>query len=317
MGAYVLRRVAALIPVLLGISVVAFMLLQLVPGDPALALLGPMARPENLAELREALGLNEPIVVQYLRWLGRVLQGDLGTSIQLRTPVLPLLLERFANTLILTVAATIISTLIGVAAGVISATRQFSLFDRVSMILALFGNSMPAFWLGLMAILIFSLRLGWFPASGMWPITGQRNLLSLLHHLTLPAVTLGIAAAAVTARITRSSMLEVIRQDYVRTARAKGLRERSVVLGHALQNALLPVLTVVGVQFGFLLGGAVLTETVFSWPGIGLALYNAISMRDFPVVQGGVLLVATAFVLVNLAVDLLYAFIDPRIHYGD
>lgn len=317
MGAYVLRRIVALIPVLIGISLVAFLLLQLVPGDPALALLGPMARPENLAELREALGLNEPIVVQYLRWLGRVLQGDLGTSIQLRTPVLPLLLERFANTLILTVAATIIATLIGVAAGMISATRQFSLFDRVSMILALFGNSMPAFWLGLMAILIFSLHLGWFPASGMWPITGERNLLTLLHHLTLPAVTLGIAAAAVTARITRSSMLEVIRQDYVRTARAKGLRERTVVLGHALQNALLPVLTVVGVQFGFLLGGAVLTETVFSWPGIGLALYNAISMRDFPVVQGGVLLVATAFVLVNLVVDLLYAVIDPRIHYGD
>ncbi len=317
MGAYVLRRIAALIPVLLGISLVAFLLLQLVPGDPALALLGPMARPENLAELRDALGLNEPIVVQYLRWLGRVLQGDLGTSIQLRTPVLPLLLERFTNTLILTVAATIIATLIGVAAGVISATRQFSLFDRVSMILALFGNSMPAFWLGLMAILIFSLHLGWFPAAGMWPITGERNLLTLLHHLTLPALTLGIAAAAVTARITRSSMLDVIRQDYVRTARAKGLRERTVVLGHALQNALLPVLTVVGVQFGFLLGGAVLTETVFSWPGIGLALYNAISMRDFPVVQGGVLLVATAFVLVNLVVDLLYAVIDPRIHYGD
>lgn len=317
MGAYVLRRIAALIPVLLGISLVAFLLLQLVPGDPALALLGPMARPENLAELRNALGLNEPIVVQYLRWLGRVLQGDLGTSIQLRTPVLPLLLERFANTLILTVAATIIATLIGVAAGVLSATRQFSLFDRVSMILALFGNSMPAFWLGLMAILIFSLHLGWFPASGMWPITGERNLLTLLHHLTLPAFTLGIAAAAVTARITRSSMLDVIRQDYVRTARARGLRERTVVLGHALQNALLPVLTVVGVQFGFLLGGTVLTETVFSWPGIGLALYNAISMRDFPVVQGGVLLVATAFVLVNLTVDLLYAVIDPRIHYGD
>ncbi|NWF78572.1 MAG: ABC transporter permease [Chloroflexi bacterium] len=231
--------------------------------------------------------------------------------------MLPLLLERFTNTLILTVAATIIATLIGVAAGVISATRQFSLFDRVSMILALFGNSMPAFWLGLMAILIFSLHLGWFPAAGMWSITGERNLLTLLHHLTMPALTLGIAAAAVTARITRSSMLDVIRQDYVRTARAKGLRERTVVLGHALQNALLPVLTVVGVQFGFLLGGAVLTETVFSWPGIGLALYNAISMRDFPVVQGGVLLVATAFVLVNLVVDLLYAVIDPRIHYGD
>jgi ABC-type dipeptide/oligopeptide/nickel transport system permease component len=314
---FIVRRLIALIPVLIGISFIAFFLLQLVPGDPALALLGPMARPEDLAALRTALGLDQPILVQYLRWMGRVLQGDLGVSIQLRSPVLPILIERFGNTLILTVAAVLISTVIGVAAGVISATRQFSFFDRASMIFALFGNSMPAFWLGLMAILIFSLNLGWFPAAGMWPITGPRTIWTLLHHLTLPAVTLGIAAAAVTARITRSSMLEVIRQDYVRTARAKGLQERTVVLGHALKNALLPVLTVVGVQFGFLLGGAVLTETVFSWPGIGLALYNAISVRDFPMVQGGVLLVATAFVLVNLGVDLLYALIDPRIEYSE
>lgn len=316
MTTYIIKRLLALVLVLLGISIVVFFLLQMVPGDPALALLGPMATQENLANLRAALGLDQPLIVQYLRWLGKILQGDFGTSIQQRTAVLPLLIERFGNTLILTVTAVIISTLIGIPAGVISATRQYSIFDRLSMLLALFGNSMPAFWLGLMSILVFALRLGWFPAAGMWPIVGDRTVWTLLHHLTLPAVTLGISTAAVTARITRSSMLEVIRQDYVRTAHAKGLKRSVVTRRHALKNALLPVLTVIAVQFGFLLGGAVITETVFSWPGLGLALYSAISVRDFPVVQGGVLIVASAFVLINLVVDLLYAWIDPRIHYA-
>lgn len=316
MATYVLRRLAGLIPVLLGISLVVFLLMQLIPGDVAQSMLGLTARPEDLANLREALGLNEPIYVQYIRWLGLVLQGDLGISLQQRTEVLPFVLERFQNTLLLTTAATVISLLIGIPAGIVSATRQYSLFDRISMLLALFGNSMPAFWLGLMAILVFSLNLGWFPTGGMWPVVGERGLGTLLRHLFLPAVTLGAASAAITARITRSSMLEVIRQDYVRTARAKGLTERSVLSGHALKNALLPILTVVSFQFGFLLGGAVLTETVFSWPGVGLALYNAISFRDYPLVQGGVLMVAVAFVLVNLVTDLLYAFVDPRIKYS-
>jgi peptide/nickel transport system permease protein len=315
MGVYILRRIMALIPVLLGISLIVFLMLKLVPGDPAQALLGLMASKEDLEALRTALGLHDPLPVQYFRWLSRILQGDFGLSIQQHAPVLPILLDRYVNTIILTVAAVLIATVMGVLAGVISAIRQYSIFDRISMLLALFGNSMPAFWLGLMAILVFSLGLRWFPASGMWPITGPRTPLTLLHHLAMPALTLGISAAAVTARITRSSMLEVIRQDYVRTAYAKGLRERVVIWRHALKNALLPVLTVVGVQFGFLLGGAVLTETVFSWPGIGLALYNAISVRDLPMVQGGVLIVATSFVLVNLAVDLMYAWVDPRIKY--
>jgi peptide/nickel transport system permease protein len=313
---YVIRRLFGLIPVLLGITVVVFALMQLIPGDVAQAMLGLMARPEDVANLREALGLNEPIYVQYVKWLGRVLQGDLGVSLQQRTEVLPFVLERFKNTLILTVAATIISLVIGLPAGIISATKQYSVFDRISMLIALFGNSMPAFWLGLMAILIFSLRLGWFPTGGMWPVVGDHTLPVLLKHLALPAITLGAASAAITARITRSSMLEVIRQDYVRTARAKGLGERAVLTRHTLKNALLPILTVVSFQFGFLLGGAVLTETVFSWPGIGLALYNAISFRDYPIVQGGVLVVAVAFVLVNLVTDLLYALIDPRIRYS-
>ena len=280
MATYVLRRLVGLIPVLFGISLVVFLLMQLIPGDVAQAMLGLTARPEDVANLREALGLNEPIYVQYARWLSQVLHGDLGISLQQRTEVLPFVIERFQNTLLLTAAATLISLLIGIPAGVVSATKQYSLFDRVSMLLALFGNSMPAFWLGLMAILIFSLGLGWFPTGGMWPVVGDHGLGTLLKHLFLPAVTLGAASAAITARITRSSMLEVIRQDYVRTARAKGLTEGRVLSGHALKNALLPILTVISFQFGFLLGGAVLTETVFSWPGVGLALYNAISFRD-------------------------------------
>ncbi|MCC6942972.1 MAG: ABC transporter permease [Thermomicrobiales bacterium] len=316
MGAYVIRRLVGLIPVLLGITLVVFFLMQLLPGDVAQAMLGLTARPEDVERLRQALGLNEPIYIQYLKWLSHVLRGDFGISLQQRTEVLPFILERFKNTLILTVAATIISLLIGLPTGIISATRQYSIFDRVSMIIALFGNSMPAFWLGLMSILIFSLRLGWFPTGGMYPVVGDETFAELIRHLVLPAVTLGAASAAITARITRSSMLEIIRQDYVRTARAKGLNERAVLTGHTLKNALLPILTVISFQFGFLLGGAVLTETVFSWPGIGLALYNAISFRDYPIVQGGVLVVAVSFVIVNLITDLLYSLIDPRIRYS-
>lgn len=316
MGAYVLRRLLGLIPVLLGITLVVFILMQMIPGDVAQAMLGLMARPEDVARLREELGLNQPIYVQYFKWLGNVVRGDFGISLQQRTEVLPFVLERFKNTLILTIAATIISLLIGIPTGILSATRQYSVFDRASMLIALFGNSMPAFWLGLMSILIFSLRLGWFPTGGMYPVVGDETFGELLRHMFLPAVTLGAASAAITARITRSSMLEVIRQDYVRTARAKGLGERAVLTRHTLKNALLPILTVVSFQFGFLLGGAVLTETVFNWPGIGLALYNAISFRDYPIVQGGVLVVAVAFVIVNLITDLLYSLIDPRIRYS-
>lgn len=316
MTTFALRRLLGLIPVLLGISVVVFVLMQLIPGDVAQAMLGLTARPQDVANLREALGLNEPLYVQYVKWLGRVIQGDLGISLQQRTAVLPFLLERFQNTLLLTVASTIISLVIGLPAGIVSATRQYSVFDRVSMLIALFGNSMPAFWLGLMSILVFSLKLGWLPTGGMWPMVGDHNVFVLMKHLAMPAITLGAASAAITARITRSSMLEVIRQDYVRTARAKGLNERAVLTRHTLKNALLPILTVVSFQFGFLLGGAVLTETVFNWPGVGLALYNAISFRDYPMVQGGVLVVACAFVLVNLLTDLLYALIDPRIKYS-
>jgi ABC-type dipeptide/oligopeptide/nickel transport system permease component len=315
-GPYIANRIVLILPVLLGISAVVFVMLKLVPGDPAIALLGPQAEPKEIEMLRKAWGLDQPIPRQYLTWLGRALRGDLGQSLEQRAPVSTLVLGRFRNTAILTVASVLISCSVGLTAGVVSATKPYSIFDRLSMVLALFGNSMPAFWLGLVLILAFSLGLGWFPVSGMQSVRGEGGTLDLLHHLILPAITLGGATTAVVARLTRSSMLEVIRQDYVRTARAKGLDESRVVLAHALRGALLPVVTVVGLQVGLLLGGAILTETVFSWPGVGLQLYRAISTRDIPLIQGSVLLIAVTFVFINLLVDVLYAWLDPRIRYS-
>lgn len=316
MGRYVANRIALALPVLLGISIIVFLMLKLVPGDPATILLGPQAEPRDIDLLRRAWGLDQPIHRQYVTWLGHVLRGDLGLSLEQRIPVASLVLSRFKNTAILTFASVLISCAVGLTAGVVSATKPRSLFDRLTMVLALFGNSMPAFWLGLVLILAFSLGLGWFPVSGMQSVREEGGLLDLVHHLILPAITLGGATTAIVARLTRSSMLEVIQQDYVRTARAKGLFERRVVLGHALRNALLPVVTVVGLQVGFLLGGAVLTETVFSWPGVGLQVFRAISTRDIPLIQGSVLLIAVSFVFINLLVDVLYAYFDPRIRYS-
>jgi peptide/nickel transport system permease protein len=315
-GRYITNRIALVLPVLLGISAVVFVMLKLVPGDPAIALLGPQAEPQEIEMLRKDWGLDQPIPRQYLNWFSHAMRGDLGQSLEQRAPVSTLVLSRFRNTAILTFASVLISCAVGLTAGAVSATKPYSIFDRVSMVLALFGNSMPAFWLGLVLILAFSLGLGWFPVSGMQSIRGEGGVFDLLHHLILPAITLGGATTAIVARLTRSSMLEVIRQDYVRTARAKGLDEPRVVLAHALRNALLPVVTVVGLQVGLLLGGAVLTETVFSWPGVGLQLYRAISTRDFPLIQGSVLLIAVTFVFINLLVDVLYAWLDPRIRYS-
>lgn len=316
MGRYFANRIALALPVLLGISLVVFLMLKLVPGDPAIALLGPQAEPRDIQMLRQAWGLDRPIHQQYMTWLGHVLRGDLGLSLEQRLPVSILVLSRFKNTAILTFASIVVSCAVGLTAGVASATRPRSVIDRLTMLLALFANSMPAFWLGLVLILAFSLGLGWFPVTGMQSIREEGGFLDLLHHLVLPAVTLGGATTAIVARLTRSSLLEVIRLDYVRTARAKGLFEPRVVLRHALRNALLPVVTVVGLQVGFLLGGAVLTETVFSWPGVGLQLYRAISTRDIPLIQGSVLLIAVTFVFINLLVDVLYAYLDPRIRYS-
>ncbi|OGB94841.1 MAG: peptide ABC transporter permease [candidate division NC10 bacterium RIFCSPLOWO2_02_FULL_66_22] len=305
MLSYILRRILMLVPVLFGVTLVSFSLLHLVPGDPAELLAGLEATREDVDRIRTEYGLDQPLVVQYLRFVGDAVRGDLGISIQSRHPVLTLLLQRLAFTLQLSMVSILVASAIGLVAGIISATRQYSFFDTFSMLGALFGISMPIFWLGLLLILVFAVRLHWLPSGG----TGT------LRHLILPAIALGSASAAVIARMTRASMLEVARQDYIRTARATGYRESVVVFRHALKNAMIPVLTVFGLEFGYMLGGAVLTETVFSLPGIGRLLVEGIFARDYPVVQGAMIAVATTFVLVNLLTDVAYAFFDPRIRY--
>jgi peptide/nickel transport system permease protein len=312
---YVVRRLALLVPVLLGVSVIIFMVLHLSPGDPAEIMLGSQATQADLDRLRAELGLTEPLYVQYVHWLGLVARGDLGRSIWMKRPVLGEVLGRFKATLILTGAALVLSTAVGLALGIASAVRPNSPLDRLSAVASLFGASMPVFWLGIVLMVIFALWLGWLPASGMFAPYGGGDLRDLLVHLALPAVTLAAASVTIIARLTRSTMLETLGQDYIRTARAKGVVERAVVLRHGLKNALIPIVTVVGVQAGYLLGGAVLTETVFAWPGVGTLMVQGILARDFPLVQGCVLVVALSFVLINLIVDLLYAWLDPRIRY--
>jgi peptide/nickel transport system permease protein len=328
---FIIRRILAVIPTILGITIIIFMMLAITPGDPAELLLGERATKESLEAMREYLGLQKPLYVQYGMFLKRVAKFDLGETIWTRQKVYIEIMERFPATIELTVAAMIISTFLGILLGMISATKQYSWFDYTSMLGSLFGVSMPVFWLGLMLMLIFSLNLGWFPMSGrlgvdidLTIITNfyvldsilTRNWTALkdtLMHLALPAIALSTIPLAIVARMTRSSMLEVLRQDYIKTARAKGLSEVKVVLKHALRNGLIPVVTVVGLQFGILLGGAILTETVFAWPGVGKWLYDGVVKRDYMVIQGGTLLVATIFVIINLIVDVLYAVINPRI----
>jgi peptide/nickel transport system permease protein len=312
---YVVRRLLLLVPVLLGVSVIIFMVLHLAPGDPAEIMLGSQATQADLERLRAELGLTEPLYVQYVHWLGLVARGDLGRSIWMKRPVLAEVLGRFKATLVLTGAALVLSTLGGLALGIASAVRPNSLLDRLSAVASLFGASMPVFWLGIVLMVIFALWLGWLPASGMFAPYGGGHLTDLLAHLALPAFTLAAASVTIIARLTRSTMLETLGQDYIRTARAKGVVERVVVLRHGLKNALIPIVTVVGVQAGYLLGGAVLTETVFAWPGVGTLMVQGILARDFPLVQGCVLVVALSFVVINLIVDLLYAWLDPRIRY--
>jgi len=312
---YLARRLLLLVPALAGVSVIIFMVLHLSPGDPVEIMLGSQATQEDRARLRADLGLDQPLHVQYVRWLGHVARGDLGRSLWMKRPVLAEVLGRFQATLILTGTALGLSTVAGLALGVASATRPNSLLDRVSAMASLFGASMPSFWLGIVLMVVFALWLGWLPASGMYAPYGGGGLGDLLSHLLLPAVTLAAASVTIIARLTRATMLEALGQDYIRTARAKGVVERAVVLRHGLRNALIPIVTVIGVQAGYLLGGAVLTETVFAWPGVGTLMVQGILARDFPLVQGCVLVVALSFVLINLAVDLLYAWFDPRIRY--
>jgi peptide/nickel transport system permease protein len=313
MKAYVVRRVLQVIPVLFGVSLLAFLMMALIPGDPARAILGSYATPENVATLERQLNLDRPMPVQYVTWLGNILTGDFGRSYSLNRPVLDEILDRFAATMLLAGAAFILMLLLGLSAGIIAAVKQYRWQDRAATVAALVGLSMPSFWLAMILISIFSVRLGWFPASGMRPAFGDPSLLDLLRHLALPASALALVASGVVARLTRSAMLEVLRQDYVRTATAKGLRPRVVVMRHAFRNALVAIVPVIGVQIGFLLGGAVYIETVFSWPGIGRMLVTAISTRDVLLVQGGVVVVAFTYVLINLTADLVQASLDPRI----
>lgn len=305
MWAYIAKRLLLAIPVILGVAFVVFAMVRIVPGDPAQIIAGEAATQEFVEAVRKDLGLDRPLLEQFVSFVGNLLRGDFGRSVRSRAPVVIEVRARLPNTISLTLAGMLVAITVGVTAGVVSAVRPYSLVDTSVMLVALAGLSMPVFWSGLMLILVFAVWLGWLPAVG----TGTPA------HLILPAVTLGMATAAIIARMTRSSMLEVLRSDYIRTARAKGLAEPSVVSRHAFRNALIPVITVVGLQMGTLLSGAVLTESVFAWPGIGRLLVEGILTRDYPIVQAAVLVVALAFVLVNLFVDVLYAIVDPRIHY--
>ncbi|WP_312442688.1 ABC transporter permease [Lacrimispora sp.] len=305
---YIIKRLLMLIPVIIGVTFIVFFILNLSPGDPAAIILGDQASAEALAMKREELGLNDPLLIRYGRYLVKMLHGDLGTSYKNSLSVWDQVISRFPNTAMLAVAAILVALAIGIPVGIISAKNQYSALDNISMVTALIGVSMPSFWMGLLLVIVFALNLGWLPSQGM----GQ-GLVSLLKSLVLPAVTLGTSAAATITRMTRSSMLEVIRQDYIDTARAKGVSEKIITYRHMLKNAMIPIITAVGLQFGTLLGGAMLTETVFSWPGLGRLMVEAIKSKDIPLVLGSVIFLAVMFTVVNLAVDIVYAFVDPRI----
>lgn len=316
MWRYIVQRIVALVPVVFIVSVAAFVFIHLLPGDPVVALIGPEAgnaSPEVIAARRHDLGLDRPLHVQYFDWLSNALHGDLGQSAVTKQEVSQALADRFPVTLHLAVASFLVAVLIALPTGIISASKRNSVLDRVMTILALTGIAMPSFWLGILLILLFAVQLQWLPPSGFVSIT--TDPLECLRHLLLPAISLGAVQAAVIMRQVRSSMLEVLREDYVRTARAKGLNERSVTITHALRNAMLPVVTIIGIQVSALLGGSVITETVFAMPGMGRYAVDAIFIRDYPVVQGVVLVTALVVVTANLITDLSYAVLDPRITY--
>lgn len=322
MAGYAARRLLLLVPVVLSAAVVTFALLLLLPGDPAVALLGQEASPEELARFRHLLGLDRPVVVQLGRYLWRVARADFGRSITLDVPVLRLMLSTLPATLELATSSIILAVLIGIPLGLLAARRRGTVVDTGTMLLAQLGVSMPVFWLGVLLILLFAVKLNWLPSFGRGaPLLGALAsgdtgaAIDSLRHLLLPTVTLAFFNLALLSRLTRWALLEVLEEDYVRTARAKGQRERVVLYRHALRNALLPIVTIVGLQFGNALGGAVVTETIYGWPGMGRLVVQAIGQRDFPVVQGAVLILALIFSVFNLLVDLTYAFIDPRIRY--
>lgn len=331
---YIGKRLLQLIPVLLGMTFIVFLIIRAIPGDPAQVILGQQATKEAVAALRASLGLDNPWYIQYFHYLGDLLTGNLGESMRTKVPVSTEIWPYLAATLELSLFAIILAVVIGVNAGIVSAWFQNSWFDYFAMVLALVGVSVPIFWLGLMGQWVFGIQLDWLPTAGREdardPVTAITHLyvidtiiqgrfdqlVVVLQHLILPAIALATIPMAIIARMTRSSMLEVMRSDYVRTARAKGQKMFIVVYKHALKNAIIPVLTVIGLQMGMLLGGAILTETIFSWPGIGRYVYEAIGFRDYPVIQSGILIIAFIFVIINLIVDILYSIIDPRIKYN-
>jgi peptide/nickel transport system permease protein len=302
---YLIKRLLSTIPVLIGISLLLFFMLRMLPGDPAQVLAGQMASQEDIELIRHQLGLDRPIHVQYAFFFSRLARFDLGRSARTQNPVTEEIWARLPNTLLLAVVAITLACLFGIPAGIISAVRPYTWIDYVVTSIAIFGISMPVFWLGLMLVVVFSITLQWLPAGG----TGTWK------HVILPSFTLAAFVVAFIARMTRSSMIEVLSQDYTTTARSKGLKEQVVIIKHALKNALIPIITVVGLQFGLLLGGAVLTETVFAWPGLGRLIVDSILGRDYPVIQGAILVFGLLYILVNLVVDLLYAYVDPRIRY--
>jgi ABC-type dipeptide/oligopeptide/nickel transport system permease component len=304
MGRYILKRLWHTVYVAVGISIISFFFIHL-SGDPVMLMLPPDASHQEIETLREQLGFNDPLVVQYLRFAGNALRGDLGTSLHHRVPAIDLILERLPASLELAGAAMLIALVVSIPLGILSAVKRGSVWDVSSMLGALFGLSMPHFWLGIMLILLFSVHLGWLPTSGR----------GTLAHLIMPSLALGLSLMAMFARLTRSVMLEVLSQDYVRTARAKGLKEKRVIGKHALKNALIPLVTVAGMQFGFLIGGTVIIETVFAWPGVGRLVVQAIFSRDYPLVQSAVLVLSVLFVLINLLTDLIYLYLDPQISF--
>lgn len=313
MGGYLLKRVVSLLPVLLVVAVVDFIIIHLTPGDPASVMLGAQATEEELAKLREQLGLTLPIYTQFFQWIMGILQGDLGWSIFMDMPVTEAIWEHLGPTLSLTIIAEIIAILFAIPLGVMAANRRGSWMDQSFMTLAMLGISLPSFWIGLNLILLFAVQFNWLPAAGYQPLSN--GILNHLKYLIMPAISLGIMQGALIARMTRSSMLEVLNENYIRTAEAKGLKMWIVTYKHALRNAFIPILTVIGLSFATLIGGAVVTETVFNIPGIGKLIVNSVLRRDYEVIQGTVLMIAAAYVFINLVVDLLYAYIDPRVRY--
>lgn len=313
MTGYILKRLLSAVPVLFGITVIVFLIMAMIPGDPALAILGAYATPENVAKINRDLGLDAPLVARYFIWLGNMLTGDFGTSFSLNRPVLDEVLDRFSATLLLAGTSFVLCAVLGIAAGVISAAKQYGWADKGITFAVLLGISIPSFFLGMMMILIFAVELRWFPVSGMKMAYGGGGFADVANHLIMPAFALAVVATGVVARLSRSAMLEVLRQDFIRTARAKGVREGRVVWGHALRAAMVSIIPVLGIQAGFVLSGAVYIEMVFQWPGVGRMLVDAILKRDILLVQGGVVFVAACYVLFNIAVDVAQSLLDPRI----